>query len=112
MKSAQNLKFNGGAGALAGAYVTEGGRLLYVLLVGIGAGSDTDLLNAGGKAFVRLNGQNVTTAEFRATYQREAPPPVCSRVRQAADQARARLVLADDTRGAARDGDDIREAMA
>ena len=66
MKSAQNLKFNGGAGALAGAYVTEGDRLLYVLLVGIGAGSDTDLLNAGGKAFVRLNGQNVTTAEVLA----------------------------------------------
>ncbi len=65
-KTAGQLKFSGGSGALAGTYVTEGDSLFYVLLVGIGAGAPTDLTLSGGKAFTRLNGQNVTKADVLA----------------------------------------------
>ena len=65
-KTAGQLKFSGGTGALAGTYVTEGDSLLYVLLVGTGDGEESDLTTAGGKIFARLNGQNVTKADVLA----------------------------------------------
>jgi len=60
----------------------------------------------------RRLGECIETADWRAIYQREAPTSVCPRVRQAADQARARIVLGEDTRGVAGHGNDLREAMA
>ncbi len=65
-KTAGQLKFSGGTGALAGTYVTEGESLIYVLLVGTGDGEESDLTTAGGKAFTRINGQNATKADVLA----------------------------------------------
>ena len=59
-------RFAGEAGATFESFVDEGGKVLRVVLVGIGAGTDADMERAGGALAARLlnSGASHVAVEF------------------------------------------------
>jgi leucyl aminopeptidase len=87
--AARSMRFEGEAGAIVEAFVTAGGAVRRVLLLGLGAGSEEDYERAGGALVARLlaSGVEALTVDFGALPGKPAAKAVARFAAGAAQRA-------------------------
>ena len=78
LSAARAARFEGEAGSIAEAFVSHGGRVIQLLLLGVGTGSEADYERAGGALTARLltSGATGVTVDWSALTGAPAPATV------------------------------------